>query len=474
VIRLLLGISLICGSLAWADEPLFDMAEMCNASTLDVEVLQEWHNVEGKVPTRQKLITIRVGELWPGQDYRVPVRMIVPADRKAKGFHLTGGHQTKQLQQDAVPRGVEVELLEGGVGLVYTVVQTLESQGQHELGREMYDRFIQTLETRYSIQYWGWPASLMRAVTAAYAETDYFEEGKVALSGGSKNGASPSVAIIHDERMTALHATVSPPWESPLRLCDRKAWDELNAFNQNDGVKKPHGFLGGTFGPIYNDDALAAGHTWEDLQKLARRAEDQIFISKNFQALEKRDVDMLFHPGTHDYVCYDIAWGGAHYPEMPTYYIPNSGHGKKQKHPGAAKGERNRDALLLRHFFPDEVEPLLSAPVIESNQKDGRLLVTVKFSDDEKAESGRIFWMYDRAPDGSAAYLREMIPSNHWKEMIFDSQRNAWMVEIDLEPGRKTIDVFCNHRKTIRHQSKYYASYISSPYTRVMLNGEPK
>ena len=50
----------------------------------------------------------------------------------------------------------------------------------------------------------------MRATTAAYAEKDHFEEGKVAVSGGSKNGASPSIAIIADERLTALHATVSP------------------------------------------------------------------------------------------------------------------------------------------------------------------------------------------------------------------------------------------------------------------------
>ena len=107
-------------------------------------------------------------------------------------------------------------MIKGGAGLVYTVVQTLESQGQRELGKAMQDRFIQTLEPRYSIQYWGWPASLMRAATAAYAETDHFETGKVALSGGSKNGASPSVSIIHDKRMTALHAGVSPPWESPF------------------------------------------------------------------------------------------------------------------------------------------------------------------------------------------------------------------------------------------------------------------
>ena len=91
------------------------------------------------------------------------------------------------------------------------------------------------METQHSIQYWGWPASLMRAVTAAYAEEKYFEKGKVAASGGSKNGASPSISIIHDIRITALHATVSPISESPLRLCDDTAWDALRKYEAKQG-----------------------------------------------------------------------------------------------------------------------------------------------------------------------------------------------------------------------------------------------
>ena len=67
-----------------ASKPLFDMAAMLDASTLKIDVLQDWHLVNGPVPMRQKLISIEVGQLVPGQPYRVPVRMIVPANRKAK------------------------------------------------------------------------------------------------------------------------------------------------------------------------------------------------------------------------------------------------------------------------------------------------------------------------------------------------------------------------------------------------------
>ena len=160
-------------------KPLFDMAAMLDESTLKVDVLQDWHPVNGPVPTRQKLISIEVGELLPGRSYRIPVRMIVPANRKAKGFHLTGGHNQDNIQRDARPRGVDLDLLRGGVGLVYTIVQVLQQSGQGELGRAADREFFRTLNPHYSIQYWGWPATLMRATTAAYAEREHFEKGKV-------------------------------------------------------------------------------------------------------------------------------------------------------------------------------------------------------------------------------------------------------------------------------------------------------
>ena len=134
-------------------KPLFNMQEMENAATLAIEVLQDWHLVGGDVATRQKLITIRVGELVPGKEYRVPVRMIVPANRKAHGFHLTGGHNPAAIRNDAQPRGVERELLNGGVGLVYTIVQVLQQSSQGELGQAADRRFLQTLDPHSSIQY---------------------------------------------------------------------------------------------------------------------------------------------------------------------------------------------------------------------------------------------------------------------------------------------------------------------------------
>lgn len=441
---------------------IFDMDAIRDPGTLQVEVLQDWHDVQGPIATRQKLVTINVGEMWAGQDYRVPVRMVVPADRMAKGFHLTGGNTPARLEQDAKPNPLDQEFLKGGVGLVFTVVQEPGTYGERELARAAERRFAETLNPRYKIQYWAWPATLMRAITTACAETDHFEMGKVAVTGGSKNGASPSMAILHDERMTAVHATVSPIWDSPLRLCDRAAWDELESQSGRRG-----GFSGGHFGPNFNNAVLAAGHTWEDLQKFTQNISDDVFISRNLDQLRRRGVEMLFHPGTHDFVAYDLAWGGAHHPDIPVFLGANTGHGR-QGHPQLERDQQNKAAFLLRHFFPEKVNgTLLSPPVVKHVTENGILKVTVRFPTGSGEESGRIWWMYDRASDGSPRYLSEVIPDANSVEMIRDPERSEWKAEIKINPDASHIDCFSNHRKTVHYAGKAYATYLSCPYTRV-------
>jgi hypothetical protein len=460
----LLGLVLILSTPAQAQQ-VFDMQAINDADTLEIEVLQPWRTVQGPVVTRQKLVTINVGEIWAGQDYRVPVRMVVPADRNAHGFHLTGGNSPVNLQREMRPRGTNLELLKGGVGLVMTVVQEPGSYGKAELGGAAEARFAKTLNPHYKIQYWAWPATLMRAITAAYAETDHFAEGKVAVTGSSKNGASPSMAIIHDERMTALHATVSPIWDSPLRLCDQQAWDQHLA----EGGQQ-RGFSGGHFGPNFNQRALNAGHTWEDLQGFVEDISDQVFISRNIKDLRSRGVEMLFHPGTHDMVAYDMAWGGANHPSIPIYLGANSGHGKKG-HPKIERDQQNKAALLLSHFFPDEfAESLLAPPAIETQIENDILRVTVRFPRNSGDETGRIWWINNRGPDGSPRYLKELIPEENSKEMTRDVKRGVWTTEIKIDSSASRIDIFSNHRKTIKYRGLSYPTYISSPYTRVELS----
>ena len=477
-LSLLLSLLLCSVVLPAKPGPVFDMEEMRDASTLRVKVLQDWKKVGGPVPTRQKLISIRVGELAPGQEYRVPVRLVVPAEGKAKGFHLSGSNNPKSLQPARPPRGPDVELIRAGVGIVGTVVQEPGSYGEGRLAGMAQERFFKTLDPKFSIQYWGWPAVLMRATTAAYAEKEHFAKGKVLMSGGSKNGASPSVALIHDDRLTAVFAGVSPIWESPLRLCEEKAWGELRKANadyaKSIGADRSlttrlsrSPFLGGTYGPVYNRQAMEQGNAWEDLQDLASRMADQIFISRNLDQLNKRGVDMLFHPGTHDFVCFDLAWGGKHYPQVPLYLRVNSGHGKGGRHPGAEGAARNRDAFILDHFIGLD-RPMLPVPTVKTERAGETLKVRVSFPKESGDESGRIFWMFDRYPDGSAAYVREDFPNDQWKDMK-RHPKGGWTVSVELKKGASRIDFFTNHRKTLRFKEDRLPTYRSSPYLRVDL-----
>ena len=110
---------------------------------------------------------------------------------------------------------------------------------------------------------------------------------------------------------------------SPLRLCDAEAWAALREENKEyaahlrehgDRVNEPrllnHPFLGGTYGPIYNPEALEAGHQWADLQRLAKAMVGQVFVAPQWNSLRLRGAEVLFHPGTHDFVAFDLAWGG--------------------------------------------------------------------------------------------------------------------------------------------------------------------
>ena len=176
---------------------------------------------------------------------------------------------------------------------------------------------------------------------------------------------------------------------------------------------------------------------------------------------------MLFHPGTHDMVAFDMAWGGKNHPSIPVYLGANSGHGKRG-HPKTERDQQNQAAFMLNHFFPNQVKgSLLAPPQVQHEQKGKTIEVTVDFPEGSNEESGRIWWIFDRAPDGSPKYLTEMSPDDQTMEM--KKQGRSWATSIPLNPKAKRIDFFSNHRKTLRYGEDSFRSYLSSPYTRVEL-----
>jgi hypothetical protein len=441
-------------------ETYFNMKEIRDPSTLNVSVVKDWHAVGGETATRQKVVEITVGSAYPGKDYRVAVQFAVPADRKAKGFHLTSGVSDRDMRM----RGFENELIRAGVGLVKTRIANTSG----DIKRPRDDLFYKTLDPRYR-NFWIWPATYMRTITAAYAEKDHFENGKILVSGGSKVGETSAITLINDSRVTAAFGSVCPIYASPVRLSDPAALAELDAYNRTRGGRKGGGWLGGLAGPNMKPGALAAGKTPKELQDFAEKLADHLFISRNVDKLKARGAEFLFHPGTHDMVSYDGIWGGMNAPNVPVYNGANSGHGKRG-HPGNIR-ESNSAAFVLHHFAGGK-EKMLEPPAISTKISSDKLEVTVTFKPGSGEDSGRVFWIFDRGPDGSPAYLEDLIPDKNWKEMIYDKAGKAWTVEIDLDKNASHIDVFSNHAKTLSINGREYTTAISSPYTRVKISKE--
>jgi hypothetical protein len=123
---------------------------------------------------------------------------------------------------------------------------------------------------------------------------------------------------------------------------------------------------------------------------------------------------------------------------------------------------------MLKHFFPNQVKgDLLAPPQVQHELKGKTIEVSVVFPEGSNEESGRIWWIFDRAPDGSPKYLTEMIPNDQTLQM--NRARNQWKATIRIPPQASRIDFFSNHRKTLRYGEDSFRSYLSSPYTRVEL-----
>lgn len=453
-------------------DSIFSAKEILDETTLETRILQDWHSVGA---TRQKLIEINVADWWPGQDYRIPVRLIVPLDGKAKGFSITGSNAYEGLMEDTRPTVFQAKLLAGGVGVVKTHVKAFRQiPGKRGLEQKMQRMFMQDLNPRYTVL-WMWSMTLMRATTAAYAETDYFEKGKVAGSGSSKNGMSPATALINDERFTATCSNHAPAYFSLTRRGEReevaKAEEANRAFfeavkagdidlDQNRARFYRRVMVGSEGG--MGQMALKAGKSMDEMQSFADRLWSSVCVTENWDRLMERGVDVLFEPGTHDYVAYDIRWGAQNHPQVPVYYQPNGGH-DQTPHNASAKDEQNVEAFLWNHFFGGD--SLLKPPKTSYEVDQNKLTVRVRFDDGTQPNSGRIWWIYDRAPAGSAPFLHVQIPDDQWMEMERDAKTGEWTATLSLKDGASRVDFFSNHG----HTTNGYQQYLSSPYTRVEL-----
>lgn len=444
----------------------FHMPTMTDTSTLDIVVLEDWHvdTVDGT--TRQKLIEIHVDDWWPGVEIRVPVRLVVPRKGTVEGFVINGSGLNENPGDDETMSTSDRVALDAGVGVVTTKIKSLGYYPDLPPEGVIRTRFAETLDCRYS-EYYLWGAIMMRSITAAFDE-EVIQPGPVIAYGNSKNGMTPLIASIHDERITAVRSTHAFTTYTPIRAHDLDAIAEVEAANLDFAAARAAGLPAGDQPWNYYakgfrsliDAAGAIGWTTEEILDAIDRVADDLYVSENWDALTARGVEIFSLPGSHDWVAYDVPGTSATLPGLRTYIVPNGGH-SRAGHPEAPS--KDIDAA----FFAEQLAGAgrgLETPEIATMVDGDMLEVTVTFPDGGVPEESKIFWMYDRGPDGSAWYLYDLFPQDNWTSM--SGTGSVWTATIPLEAGRASIDLVTTHTVTVDGR----AVPISAPYTRVSID----
>ena len=445
------------------------MPTMTDTSTLDVVIVEDWHVDTINGTTRQKLINIHVDDWWEGVEIRVPVRLIVPLTGSVNGFVITGSAlEGTGVGDKATSEGDRVAL-DGGVGVVKTKIKGLSLYSDlpgFPSTAELRTRFLQTLDWRYTELYL-WSAIMIRSITAAFDDA-LIQPGPVIAHGGSKNGITPLISSIHDDRVTGVRSNVAFTARTPIRSNDSAAVAEVLAANTDFEAARAAGLPAGDqpwayYEKGYTNELLEAAQTygWSDAEVQASidRVADDMYVSENWDGLVARGVDIFSLPGSHDWVAYDVPGTSTILPDLRTYIVPNGGHGRPG-HPEAP--DDNVDAAFFaEHLFG--VDGGLETPGIATTLSGDQLDVTVTFPDGGVPEDSRIFWMYDRGPDGSSWYLYDLFPEENWTTMT--GSGSIWTASIPLDSGHTSIDLITTHTVTVNGR----IIPISAPYTRVTL-----
>jgi len=445
----------------------FHMPTMTDTSTLDVVIVEDWHvdTIDGT--TRQKLINIHVDDWWAGVEIRVPVRFILPVTGSVNGFVITGSALSGTGVGDKATSEGDRVALNGGVGVVKTKIKAFD--GYSELPgfpsrADLRIRFIETLDWRHT-EFYLWSAIMMRSITAAFDDA-LIQPGPVIAHGGSKNGITPLISSIHDDRITGVRSNVAFTARTPIRSNESAAVAEVLAANGDfDAARaaglpegdQPWGYYDNGYSSNLLEAAQAYGWSDAEVQASIDRVADDIYVSENWDALTARGVDIFSLPGSHDWVAFDVPGTSTILPNLRTYIVPNRGH-DRPGHPEAP--DDNVDAAFFaEHLFG--ADGGLETPEISTVIDGGVLEVTVTFPDGGVPEESKIFWLYDRGPDGSAWYLYDLFPEDNWLTMT--GRGSTWNASIELEAGRRFIDLVTTHAVTVDER----VVPISAPYTRV-------
>ena len=178
----------------------------------------------------------------------------------------------------------------------------------------------------------------------------------------------------------------------------------------------------------FNTELLAAaemGWSEQDMRDAMNRIADDIYLVQNWEEVQARGVEYFCLPGSHDWVAYDVPTASQMLPDLPH-------PAKRRPRPGNldSPDEAQAKSAFFAQIFAGGDEGL---ETMITNQDGNTLEVTVTFPKGGEPEDSRIFWMYDRGPDGSNWYLYELFPS---RQLVHHDRQRKHLECIDRAGAR--------------------------------------
>ena len=436
----------------------FDLASIRDSSTLETQVIEDWHPNPKDATIRQKLVEITVCEWWPGLKVRMPVTMLAPA--KGVCTNVLIENTSSQLKV-AAASGAKLRLLkEHGVGLVFigcVPIDTMEPVGK--LHTMMEERFIQTKNTRYTPA-WIWGISDMRALTTAMAEKDIFQPKKVLATGGSKRGVATAAAGIADDRFTAIMPVVAPVIESP-------GGPYVEGMMPPEITKMNDAFIAAMTDPVGREKLLirqkarsderitvkmARDAGWSEAEmKTACTAAWEVCRTTNYlDVLKQRGTEIFYNQGSNDNVSPGLVELGRRFPQLPVYIVPGGQHGGA-KEAGFVKSvgglpevDENLYAFATHHFFG--ARGMVGPPKVTTQWDKAKkhLAVKVVFLDGSEPQDNTLWWAVNRHPDYSI-----QMEFDAWTSAPLKKTGTAtYSGETTIDGDVQTLDVITVHAHT--------------------------
>jgi hypothetical protein len=433
----------------------FDLKEIRDTTTLETQVLMDWHPNAKDAAIRQKLVEITVCEWWPGMKVRLPVTMLAPAQGVCTNVLI---ENTGLQPKPAAATGAKLRLLkEHGVGLVFigmVPIDAMEPVGKLHLLME--ERFIQTKNTRYTPA-WIWGISDMRALTAAIAEKEVFQPKKVLATGGSKRGVATAAAGIADDRFTAIMPVVAPVIESPGGpYVEGMMPPEIARMNDEfiAAMKDPVGKEKLLIRQKARSDeritvsmAREAGWSEDEMKTACNAAWEACRTTNYLDVLKQRGTEIFYNQGSNDNVSPGLVELGRRFPRLPVFIVPGGQHGGA-KEAGFVKSvnglpevDENLYAFATHHFFG--TRRMVAPPKVTASwDKDTRrLAVTAVFPDGSDPQENTLWWSVNRHPDYSIQMEFDAWTSTPMKKAL----SAAYIGETLVEGPVRTINLITVH-----------------------------